>query len=111
MGLPAAMGNVPSDPLWITEAEVTALGLFDRGLPLVIVNPAHVLGAGDPGRSSTVLVRRFLRREIPAYVDGTLNGDCADGFHGPPGERSQRRAPITIPFVPAMPGCVEETIV
>jgi hypothetical protein len=31
------------------------------------------LGAGDPGRSSTVLVRRFLRRQIPAYVDGTLN--------------------------------------
>jgi dihydroflavonol-4-reductase len=55
------------------EAEVTALALFERGLPVVIVNPAHVLGAGDPGRSSTVLVRRFLRREIPAYVDGTLN--------------------------------------
>ena len=39
----------------------------------MIVNPAHVLGAGDPGRSSTVLVRRFMRRQIPAYVDGTLN--------------------------------------
>jgi dihydroflavonol-4-reductase len=55
------------------EAEVTAMRLAARGLPLVIVNPAHVLGAGDPGRSSTVLVRRFLRRQIPAYVDGTLN--------------------------------------
>jgi dihydroflavonol-4-reductase len=55
------------------EAEVTALRLIGRGLPLVIVNPAHVLGAGDPGRSSTVLVRRFMRRQIPAYVDGTLN--------------------------------------
>ncbi len=44
-----------------------------RGLPLVIVNPAHTLGAGDPGRSSTALVRRFMRRQIPAYVDGTLN--------------------------------------
>jgi dihydroflavonol-4-reductase len=40
---------------------------------MVIVNPAHVLGPGDAGRSSTVLVRRFLRRQIPAYVDGTLN--------------------------------------
>ena len=78
------------------EAEVTALGLFDRGLPVVIVNPAHVLGAGDPGRSSTVLVRRFLRREIHAYVDGTLNvvgiGDVARGHlladeRGVPGER------------------------
>jgi dihydroflavonol-4-reductase len=55
------------------EAEVVALRLLARGLPLVIVNPAHVLGAGDPGRSSTTLVRRFMRRQIPAYVDGTLN--------------------------------------
>ncbi len=55
------------------EAEVAALRLLGRGLPLVIVNPAVVLGAGDPGRSSTVLVRRFLRRQIPAYVEGTLN--------------------------------------
>jgi dihydroflavonol-4-reductase len=55
------------------EAEVEALRLIARGLPLVIVNPAHVLGAGDPGRSSTTLVRRYLRRQIPAYVDGTLN--------------------------------------
>jgi len=55
------------------EAEVTALRLLGRGLPVVIVNPAHVFGAGDPGRSSTTLVRRFMRRQIPAYVDGTLN--------------------------------------
>lgn len=55
------------------EAEVVALRILARGLPLVIVNPAHVLGAGDPGRSSTTLVRRFMRRQIPAYVDGTLN--------------------------------------
>jgi dihydroflavonol-4-reductase len=65
------------------EAEVTAMRLAARGLPLVVVNPAHVLGAGDPGRSSTTLVRRFMRRQIPAYVDGTLNivdvGDVARG--------------------------------
>jgi dihydroflavonol-4-reductase len=54
-------------------AEVEALHLLARGLPLVIVNPTHVLGPGDPGRSSTSLVLRFLRRQIPAYVDGTLN--------------------------------------
>ena len=50
-----------------------ALSLVPRGLPLVAVLPAHVLGAGDPGRSSTVLVRRFMRRQIPAYVEGTVN--------------------------------------
>jgi dihydroflavonol-4-reductase len=55
------------------EAEILALRLLGRGLPLVIVNPAHVLGPGDGGRSSTELVRRFMRRQIPAYVDGTLN--------------------------------------
>jgi dihydroflavonol-4-reductase len=55
------------------EAEVAALRLAARGLPLVIVNPAQVMGPGDPGRSSTSLVRRYLRRQIPAYVDGTLN--------------------------------------
>jgi dihydroflavonol-4-reductase len=55
------------------EAEAVALRLVGRGLPLVIINPAHVLGPGDPGRSSTALVRRFMRRQIPAYVDGTLN--------------------------------------
>ncbi|HEY3728446.1 MAG TPA: NAD-dependent epimerase/dehydratase family protein [Solirubrobacteraceae bacterium] len=55
------------------EAEMAALRLVARGLPLVIVNPAHVLGGGDAGGSSTTLVRRFMRRQIPAYVDGTLN--------------------------------------
>jgi dihydroflavonol-4-reductase len=40
---------------------------------VVIVNPAHVFGAGDRHRSSTELVRRFLRGSIPAYVDGALN--------------------------------------
>jgi dihydroflavonol-4-reductase len=78
------------------QAEEVALGLAGRGLPVVIVNPAHVLGAGDPGRSSTVIVRRFLLREIPAYVDGTLNvvgvQDVARGHlladeRGVPGQR------------------------
>jgi dihydroflavonol-4-reductase len=55
------------------EAEAVARALGERGLPVVIVNPATLLGPGDCGRSSTVLVRRFMRRQIPAYVDGTLN--------------------------------------
>jgi dihydroflavonol-4-reductase len=55
------------------EAEVEALRIGARGLPLVIVCPAHVLGVGDLRRSSTELVRRFLLRRIPAWVDGALN--------------------------------------
>jgi dihydroflavonol-4-reductase len=54
------------------EAEREALRVCAQGLPVVIVNPAHVLGRGDVHRSSTELVRRFLRREIPIYVDGAL---------------------------------------
>jgi dihydroflavonol-4-reductase len=78
------------------EAEVIALRLLARGLPIVIVNPAHVMGGGDPGRSSTVIVRRYLRRQIPAYVEGTINivgvQDVARGHlladeHGAVGER------------------------
>jgi dihydroflavonol-4-reductase len=55
------------------EAEVAALRLAARGLPVVIVNPAHVFGRGDLYRSSTDIVRRFLMRRLPAYVDGGLN--------------------------------------
>jgi dihydroflavonol-4-reductase len=78
------------------EAEREALRAAAAGLPVVIVNPAHVFGRGDLYRSSTELVRRFLRREIPAYVDGALNvvdaEDAARGIvladeHGHMGER------------------------
>jgi dihydroflavonol-4-reductase len=54
------------------EAEREALRICAQGLPVVIVNPAHVLGPGDVQRSSTELVRRFLRREIPLYVEGSV---------------------------------------
>jgi dihydroflavonol-4-reductase len=65
------------------EAEREALRIGAQGLPVVVVSPAHVLGPGDIHRSSTELVRRFLRREIPVYVDGALcivgAGDVARG--------------------------------
>ena len=47
---------------------------------------------GDVYRSSTELVRRFLRREIPAYVDGALNiVDAEDVAARPPAGRRARR--------------------
>src|SRR3954453_15505108 len=55
------------------EAEVEALRIAARGLPVVVVCPAYVLGAGDAHRSSTEVVRRFMLRRIPAYVDGAIN--------------------------------------
>jgi dihydroflavonol-4-reductase len=78
------------------EAEVEALRIAARGLPVVVVCPAYVLGRGDLGRSSTELVRRFMLRRIPAYVDGAINvvdvEDVAAGMlladeTGVPGER------------------------
>ena len=78
------------------EAEIEALRIAAKGLPVVVVNPAHVLGPGDIYRSSTELVRRFILRRIPAYVDGAINvvgvEDVARGHllaeeSGKPGER------------------------
>ena len=77
-------------------AELEALRFGAQGLQVVTVNPSHTLGWGDLGRSSTDVVRRFLLRRIPAYVDGTLNvvdvEDVARGCLlaealGRPGER------------------------
>ncbi len=57
------------------EAELEAFRHADRGLAVVCVNPTFVLGPDDPGGGGTSnqLVRRFLLREIPVYVDGALN--------------------------------------
>jgi dihydroflavonol-4-reductase len=77
-------------------AEVEALRVAARGLPVVVACPAHVFGAGDERRSSTDVVRRFLLRRIPAYVDGAINivdvEDVVAGLllcaeRGAPGER------------------------
>ena len=78
------------------EAEVEALRIAARGLPVVVVCPAYVLGAGDYSRSSTEVVRRFMLRRIPVYVEGAINvvdvEDVAAGMlladeRGRPGER------------------------
>ena len=67
----------------VHEAEVEAMRLAAKGLPLVCVNPAVVFGAGDFNLSSTRLVRSFLLGRIPVYTDGAANivdvRDVADG--------------------------------
>jgi dihydroflavonol-4-reductase len=55
------------------EAEVEALRYAAKGLDVVCVNPTFVLGPDAPSSSSMNLVRRFLMRQIPVYVDGGLN--------------------------------------
>ena len=65
------------------EAELEALRAAARGLPVVIVNPSFAFGPDAPRGTSMDLVKRFLLRRIPAYVDGALNivdvRDVADG--------------------------------
>ena len=55
------------------EAESEVMRAAARGLDAVIVNPTFVLGPDDRGASSMGLLKRFLLRRIPAYVDGGLN--------------------------------------
>jgi dihydroflavonol-4-reductase len=78
------------------EAEAEAWRIAAHGLPVVAVNPSFVLGPDDPYGTSNLLVRRFLLRRIPVYVDGGLNivdvRDVAAGHvqadeRGEPGER------------------------
>jgi dihydroflavonol-4-reductase len=56
----------------VHEAEVEAMRLAARGLPVVCVNPAVCFGAGDIHLSSTRLVRSFLLGRIPVYTDGAI---------------------------------------
>ena len=56
----------------VHEAEVEAMRVAAHGLPLVCVNPAVCLGAGDQLLSSTRLVRSFLLGRIPVYTDGAI---------------------------------------
>jgi dihydroflavonol-4-reductase len=64
LGIPYADGK--------HAAEMEALRVAARGLDVVVAAPGHVLGRGDERRSSTEVVRRFLLRRIPAYVDGAI---------------------------------------
>ena len=64
----------------VHEAEVEAMRLAAKGLPLVCVT----FGAGDYNVSSTRIVRNFLLGRVPMYVDGAFSvvdvRDVADGL-------------------------------
>jgi dihydroflavonol-4-reductase len=80
------------------DAELVAMRMAAKGLPVVVVNPSFVLGPDDPNPSGTsnALIRRLLLRRIPGYVDGAINvvdvRDVAKGHvladeRGEPAER------------------------
>jgi dihydroflavonol-4-reductase len=54
-------------------AETEVLRVAAQGLDVVIVCPAHVFGRGDVGPTSTGVVRRYLLRQIPAFVPGAIS--------------------------------------
>jgi dihydroflavonol-4-reductase len=52
------------------RGEEVAFDLAARGLPVVVVRPAFVLGPGDVYRSSSAVILQLARRRVPAYVQG-----------------------------------------
>ena len=54
-------------------AEKEVQRAVSRGMDIVIVNPAYVIGAGDLYRRSSSLVVNVARRKIPWIVEGGLN--------------------------------------
>ncbi len=56
----------------VHEAEVEAMRMAARGLPVVCVNPCVCFGAGDVHLASTRLVRSFLLGRLPVYADGAI---------------------------------------
>lgn len=77
-------------------AEKEAMNYFEKGLPVVILNPSVVLGPGDIYLSSAGSVLWFAKKKFPGYMDGKFNivdvEDVADGHilaseKGEPGKR------------------------
>jgi dihydroflavonol-4-reductase len=78
------------------RAELAVRGAIDRGLDVVIVNPAAVIGAGDHYLISSSMVVEFARRPIPAVpaggvcladVDAVVQGHLTAAERGRTGER------------------------
>ncbi|KAB2835360.1 MAG: SDR family NAD(P)-dependent oxidoreductase, partial [Candidatus Dadabacteria bacterium] len=49
-------------------AEQEALKFFEKGLPLVIVNPSIVIGAGDVYVSTSGIILWYCKRRLPGYT-------------------------------------------
>ncbi len=65
------------------HAEREALRFAEKGLPLVLVNPSIVIGAGDVYVSTTGIILWYCKRRLPGYTDGGINlvdaDDVAEG--------------------------------
>lgn len=66
------------------KAERVALGYFQRGLPVVIVNPTNPCGPRDAAPTPNgQLIINIIKGKLPGYVDGGINvSDIADTAKG-----------------------------
>ena len=56
------------------QAQQVAQEYAGRGLPVVVVNPTMIAGAGDRGPTPTgQIVLNVMKGAMPAYLDGTTN--------------------------------------
>lgn len=55
------------------RAELEALKFVEKGLPIVIVNPSIVIGAGDVYVSTSGIILWYCKRRLPGYTDGGIN--------------------------------------
>ena len=64
-------------------AEKEAMKFYEKGLPLVIVNPSVVIGPRDIHLSSTGFILWYCKKKFPGYMDGGVNfvdvEDVAEG--------------------------------
>jgi dihydroflavonol-4-reductase len=60
------------------RAELEALKFVEKGLPLVLVNPSIVIGAGDVYVSTSGIILWYCKRRLPGYTDGGINLVDAD---------------------------------
>jgi dihydroflavonol-4-reductase len=51
------------------HAEIEALKLYEKGLPLVVVNPSIVIASGDIYLSSTGFILWYCKRKFPGYIE------------------------------------------
>lgn len=97
--VPYALEAVRHWPYYLSKiyAEKVALEAHRRGrIPVVVVNPSLLLGPEDESLGSSLVILRFLRREVPAVPPGGLNfvdvrdaatATVAAATKGRPGER------------------------
>lgn len=93
---PYAVETVRRWPYYLSKIYAEKVALEPRKVSVVVVSPSLLLGPDDEGLSSSGVLLRFLRKEVPASPPGGLNfvdvrdaaeATIAAATQGRPGER------------------------